>query len=212
VRNRWIGFVVAAIAVAAAIWAYPQLPDQVVTHWNIHGEPDGYSSRLVGAFVMPLAMLALAGLAHVLPKIDPKRANYAKFLDTYWLLINGILIFMGLVHLAVLGDAIGAPIPMRRVMPLALGFLFIVLGNYLGRVQPNWFLGIRTPWTLSSDTVWRKTHRLGAWLFVIAGVLFMVSAFLPWTRAGVPLAVIIIGLVLTPVVYSLYLWIRERSS
>jgi uncharacterized membrane protein len=212
VRNRWIGLIVAAIALAVAVWAYPQLPPRVPSHWNIRGEVDGYAGRFVAAFVFPLAILLIAGLVHVFPKIDPKGANYPKFNDTYWLLINGILIFMGVVYLAVIGNALGAPIPIQRVMPVALGFLFIVLGNYLGRVQPNWFLGIRTPWTLSSDTVWRKTHRLGAWVFVIAGVLFIASALVPTVRSGVPLAVIILVLVMTPVLYSLYLWMRERSS
>ena len=211
-RNRWIGFIVAGITLAAAIWAYPQLPARVATHWNIHGEPDGYSGRFVGAFVFPLAILGFALLVQVLPKIDPKGKNYLKFNDTYWLLINGVLIFMGVMHLAVLGNAIGAPISVQRVMPVAVGFLFVVVGNYLSRVQPNWFIGIRTPWTLSSDTVWRKTHRLGGWVFVIAGVLFMASALVPGMRAAVPLAVVVIALVLTPVLYSLYLWMRERSS
>lgn len=210
-RNRWIGIIVGAVTLAAAIWAYPQLPPRMATHWNIHGQADGYSGRFVGAFVMPLAILALAGIAHILPKIDPKGRNYPKFHDTYWLLINGIVIFMGVMYLAVLGNAIGAPVPIQRVLPIALGFLFIVIGNYLGRVQPNWFLGIRTPWTLSSDTVWRKTHRLGAWVFVIAGALFIVSAFVPGGRGAVPLAVVIVGLVLVPVLYSLYLWMRERT-
>jgi len=212
VRNRWIGVIVGAGALAAAIWAYPQLPPRIPSHWNIHGEVDGYAGRFVGAFVMPLVILAVAGIAHVLPKIDPKGQNYPKFHDTYWLLINGILIFMGVMYLAVIGNAIGAPIPVQQVLPAALGFLFIILGNYLGRVQPNWFLGIRTPWTLSSDTVWRKTHRLGAWVFVIAGILFIVSAFVPGARSGVPLAAIIVGLVMVPVLYSLYLWMRERAS
>lgn len=211
-RNRWIGVIVGLVALAAAIWAYPQLPPRVATHWNIRGEADGYSGRFVGAFVMPLVILAVAGIARVLPKIDPKGRNYPKFHDTYWLLINGVLIVVGVLHLAVLGNAVGAPVPIQRVIPFALGFLFVVVGNYLGRVQPNWFLGIRTPWTLSSDTVWRKTHRLGAWVFVIAGLLFMASAFGPAARGGAPLVVVIIGLVMVPVFYSLYLWLRERAS
>jgi immunity protein, SdpI family len=212
VRNRWIGVIVGLVALAAAIWAYPQLPPRVATHWNIRGEADGYSGRFVGAFVMPLVILAVAGIARVLPRIDPKGKNYPKFHDTYWLLINGVLIVLGVLHLAVLGNAIGAPVPIQRVIPIALGFLFIVVGNYLGRVQPNWFLGIRTPWTLSSDTVWRKTHRLGAWVFVIAGLLFMASAFMPAARGGVPLVAVIVGLLMVPVFYSLYLWLRERAS
>jgi len=212
VRNRWIGFIVAAIVFVVALWAYPQLPPRVATHWNIRGEPDGYSSRFVGAFLAPLMILGFAALAQVLPKIDPRGKNYLKFHDTYWLLINGVLIFSGVMDLMVIGDAIGAPVPVGRITPLALGFLFIVIGNYLGRVQPNWFVGIRTPWTLSSDEIWRKTHRLGGWVCVFAGLLFIVSAFMPGFRNSVPLVVIIIGLVLTPVFYSLYLWMRERPS
>jgi uncharacterized membrane protein len=212
VRNRWIGLVVAAVSLAAGIWAYPRLPAEVATHWNFRGEPDGYSGRFVAAFVFPLAILVLAGLAWVLPKIDPRGRNYLKFHDTYWLLINGILIFMGFAHLMVLAAGVGLAVRIQIVMPVAVGFLFVVIGNYLARVQPNWFVGIRTPWTLSSDTVWRKTHRLGAWVFVIAGLLFMASAFVPGATGAVPFAVVVVGLVLTPILYSLYLWMRERSS
>lgn len=211
-RNRWIGLVVAAVSLAAGIWAYPRLPAEVATHWNFRGEPDGYSGRFVAAFVFPLAILVLAGLAWVLPKIDPKGRNYLKFHDTYWLLINGILIFMGFAHLMVLAAGAGYAVRIQTVMPIAVGFLFVVIGNYLARVQPNWFVGIRTPWTLSSDTVWRKTHRLGAFVFVIAGLLFMAMPFVPGAAGTVPFAVVVVGLILTPIVYSFYLWMRERSS
>lgn len=122
-RNRWIGLIVAGIALAAAIWAYPQLPPRVATHWNFRGEADGYSGRFVAAFVFPLAILLLAGLAHVFPKIDPKGKNYPKFDDTYWLLINGVLIFAGVMHLALLGNAIGAPVSIRRGDARRLGLL-----------------------------------------------------------------------------------------
>jgi len=211
-RNRWIGFIVAAITLVVCIWAYPQLPARVATHWDFRGEPNGYSGRFFATFLFPVIIAVVAAVAQVLPKIDPKGKNYLKFNDTYWLLINGVLIFMGVMHLAVIGNAIGAPVSVRRVLPIALGFLFIVIGNYLSRVQPNWFLGIRTPWTLSSDTVWRKTHRLGGWVFVIAGVLFIASAFVPGVASAIPIGVVIALLAVTPVLYSLYLWLRERSS
>lgn len=211
-KRRWLGFVIVAVVLTAGIWAYPQLPARVATHWNLRGGPDGYSSRFVAAFVFPLALLALVGLAQILPRIYSKGRNYAKFQDTYWLLINGIVIVAGVMCVAILANGAGAPVSMRRVTPAALGFLFVVVGIYLGRVEPNWFLGFRTPWTLSSDTVWRKTHRLGGWLFVVAGLFFMASAALPDVFFGVPLLVAIAVLVGTPILYSLYLWWQEKRS
>jgi uncharacterized membrane protein len=212
VRNRWLGFVVAVLVLAAGVWAYPHLPPRVPTHWNFRGEVDGYSSRFGATVVFPLVILALAGLMQVLPKIDPRGKNYAKFGDTYWLIVNGILIFCGVIQLLVLANGLGAPVSLGRVLPIGIGFLMMVLGNYLGRIQPNWFIGIRTPWTLSSDEVWRKTHRLGGRLFVAAGILFMLSVLVPG-MFGMPLIVILIVVVaVIPVLYSLYLWMRERST
>lgn len=211
-RNRWLGFVVVLLVLAVGWWAYPHLPPRVPTHWNFRGEVDGYSSRFVATFVFPMVMLGLAALFQVLPKIDPRRRNYAKFSGTYWLIVNGILIFCGLVQALVLANGLGAPVSMGRILPIGVGFLMMVIGNVLGRVQPNWFVGIRTPWTLSSDEIWRKTHRLGGRLFVAGGILLMLSALVRGAF-GVPLiAALIAVLVLIPVLYSLYLWMRERST
>jgi uncharacterized membrane protein len=212
VRNRWLGFVIVLLVLAAGWWAYPHLPPRVPTHWNFRGEVDGYSSRFAATFVLPLVMLGLAALFQVLPKIDPRRKNYAKFSDTYWLIVNVILIFFGLVQALVLANGLGAPVSMGRILPIGIGFLMMLIGNVLGRLRPNWFIGIRTPWTLSSDEVWRKTHRLGGRLFVAGGILLMLSALVRGTF-GVPLiAALIAVLVLIPVLYSLYLWMRERST
>lgn len=211
-RNRWLGFVVVALALIASVVAYPHLPERIVTHWNARGQADGYSSRAFGAFVTPAGILVMAVVVQVLPVIDPRRANYAKFSDTYWLLVNGILVFMGLVHLALLGSGAGLPVPIQPLVRVGIGVLFVVLGNHLGRVQPNWFLGIRTPWTLSSDVVWRKTHRLAAWTFVGGGLVFAASAFVPLARSYALLGTTIAIAVLAPVVYSLYLWKREQTS
>lgn len=211
-RNRWLGFVVVLLVLVAGWLAYPHLPPRVPTHWNFRGEVDGYSSRFVATFVFPFVMLGLAALFQVLPKIDPRRTNYAKFSDTYWLIVNGILIFCGIVEALVLANGLGAPVSIGRILPIGIGFLMIVIGNVLGRVQPNWFVGIRTPWTLSSDEIWRKTHRLGGRLFVIGGFLFILSALLPGALGLPTVIVLVMVLVLIPVLYSLYLWLRERPT
>jgi uncharacterized membrane protein len=211
-RSRWFGLVVAVLAAGISIWAYPHLPETIVTHWNLRGVPDGYSSRFWALALMPLVMLGMTGLLTVLPKIDPRRENYAKFIDSYWLIANAILVFMGVAHVLVLANGMGYLVQVDRLLPLGVGLLFAFLGNYLTRIEPNWFIGIRTPWTLSSDAVWRKTHRTGGWLFVIGGIVIATGAFAP-RGALLPLFVatliVVVGI---PVVQSYVLWKRERRD
>jgi uncharacterized membrane protein len=184
----------------------------VATHWDLNGTPNGFSSRGWAVALVPLLMLFMTGLFNLLPKLDPRRQNYASFLSTYWLIVNGIILFLGLVHVAVIAAALGFPVKIERVIPLGLGVLFVFLGNYLRRVEPNWFVGIRTPWTLSSDTVWRKTHRTGGRLMVIGGLVLVAAALLPRV-AFLPLffATIIVVAVI-PIVQSYVLWKREQEK
>jgi uncharacterized membrane protein len=210
-RSRWFGLVMAGLAVGLSLWAYPRLPERVVTHWNVHGQPDGWSPRLLAVAIVPLVLVALTGLFALLPRIDPRRANYEKFLDTYWLIANGVLTFMVGVHALTIASGLGMAVPIERVVPLGVGVLLIFLGNYLARVEPNWFVGIRTPWTLSSDTVWRRTHRTGGPVFVVAGVVVAVAAIAP-RAAALPIMVVAIAAAsLIPVVQSYILWRREQG-
>jgi len=211
-RSRWFGLVIAAVAVAVSLWAYPQLPPTVATHWNVRGEADGFSSRLAAVAIMPLVILVMTGLFNVLPRLDPRRANYSKFIGTYWLIANAVILFMLIGHGMIVATGLGYPVKIGRTMPIGVGLLFIVLGNYLTRVEPNWFVGIRTPWTLSSDTVWRKTHRTGGWLMVLGGIVIAACAFFP-PRAFLPLfiaAVLIMAVI--PIVQSYVLWKREQHD
>ena len=211
-RRRWFGLVIAAVAVVVSIWAYPQLPPTIATHWNVGGAADGFSSRATAVLIMPLVIIALTGLFNVLPKLDPRRANYAKFIDTYWLIANAVLLFILIGHGMIIATGLGYPVKVDRFMPIGIGLLFIVLGNYLTRVDPNWFIGIRTPWTLSSDTVWRKTHRTGGWLMVVGGFVLAASVFLP-QGAFLPLliaAILIVAVI--PVAQSYVLWKREQGK
>ena len=211
-RSRWFGLVIAALAVAVSLWAYPQLPPTVATHWNVRGEADGFSSRLVAVSIMPLVILVMTGLFNVLPRLDPRRANYSKFIGTYWLIANAVILFILIGHGMIVATGLGYPVKIGRTMPIGVGLLFIVLGNYLTRVEPNWFIGIRTPWTLSSDTVWRKTHRTGGWLMVLGGAAIAACAFFP-PAAFLPLfiaAVLLMAVI--PIVQSYILWKREQGK
>ena len=211
-RSRWFGLVVGALGAAAAVWAYGRLPETVVTHWNLQGSPDGFSSRLWAVVVMPLVTLGLTGLFNVLPKVDPRRENYAKFLDSYWLIANAILVFTGVVHGLILANGLGYTVQVDRLLPVGVGLLLVFLGNYLTRIEPNWFIGVRTPWTLSSDAVWRKVHRTAGWLFVIGGLVIAVGAFAP-RSAFVPLFIVtIVAAAGIPVVQSYVLWKREQHD
>jgi uncharacterized membrane protein len=211
-RSRWLGFGFAILGALASIWAYPQLPAHVATHWNAAGQVNGYSSRALAAWLMPGMIAAMALLFQGLPKIDPKRGNYEKFGDVYWLLTNLITLFLLCVHVLVLANGLGYPAPMSRLLPLGVGFLFIVLGNYLPRIQPNWFMGVRTPWTMSSDSVWRQTHRTAGWVFVAAGMILLTGVVLP-RLVFLPILVLTILIApLIPIVQSYILWKREQPN
>jgi uncharacterized membrane protein len=210
-RSRWFGLVIAALAVALSVWAYPSLPPTVATHWNLRGTPDGFSSRFMAAAIGPVVILGLTLLFRVLPRFDPRRENYAKFLGTYWLFANAVIAFMLIIHAVVLATGLGYSVRIDRLMPLFIGLLFVVIGNYLTRVEPNWFVGIRTPWTLSSDAVWRKTHRTGGWLMVIGGLALATGAVLP-AGALLPLLIgVIVLIAVVPIVQSYVLWKRDQG-
>jgi uncharacterized membrane protein len=209
-RKRWLGFVVAALAALLSVWAYPQLPPRIATHWNIAGQPNGYSSRAFAALLLPLMILGVALLFQVLPKLDPRRDNYAKFADTYWLLANSATVFLLAVHGVVIAHGLGRPVSVQRLMPIALGLLFVVVGTYLTRVEPNWFVGIRTPWTLSSEAVWRKTHRTAGRVFVVGGFAVIAESLLPPLISGLAVAGTLLVLAVAPIVQSYVLWRREQ--
>jgi uncharacterized membrane protein len=212
VRKLVPGLLVVAVAAAFSVWAYPQLPAVVATHFDLRGTPNGWSSRLVAAVLVPALGIVVALVFTALPHIDPRRANYAKFGPTYWTIANAVLVFVAAIHVLMLGKALGWPININRVASLGVGGLFVLLGNLMTRIRPNWFVGIRTPWTLSSDTVWRKTHRFGGIAFVIAGLCIAATALLasPWALYGA--AGVVGAAVLGSVVYSYVVWKGEQDA
>ncbi len=178
IKWEWPLLVLVALTFIAALWVYPQLPERVPMHWNFRGEVDGYGGRFAGAFGIPLLNLAIYVLFIFLPWLDPKYENYSKFPEVYRILRYAIQLFLVGLYLIVIASALGHPVPVGRIVPAGVALLMVIIGNYLGRVRHNYFLGIRTPWTLASEEVWRKTHRLTAYIWTAAAVIALIAALL----------------------------------
>jgi uncharacterized membrane protein len=165
--------IVAALLIifVLTIAMYPAVPDRVVSHWNAAGQADGYMSKLWGLGLIPLIMTGFVALLAVLPRIDPYKKNYEKFGDYYEGFILLFVLFMLAIQVQIILWSTGYQISPNLTFPILIGILFIYIGFLLGHAEQNWFVGIRTPWTLSSETVWKKTHEIGGKLFKIAGVI-----------------------------------------
>lgn len=177
-KSDIFNFIIIAAAFLLTIATYNKLPDLVPIHWNAAGKITDYGPKAFGAFLSPVLMFFTWSGMKYLPKIDPKKENYEQFKRSYSIITNLFLIFFLILHVFILGAALGYNIPIEKVIPLSVGFLFIVIGNYLPKTKSNYFIGIKTPWTLSSDYSWKKTHRLGGKSFVIAGILMIISSLL----------------------------------
>jgi uncharacterized membrane protein len=178
-ENVWEWFqvvvILAMFGVAAARWG--SVPDRLPVHWNAAGEVDGYGGRFEALLLLPLVALVLYPLLRFIPRIDPARRNYESFAGTYLLIRVVIIVYLAFIY-GVTTLAIGneESVPVAGLIIGSVGALFIVLGGAMGKLRPNWFAGIRTPWTLTSKRSWVKTHRLGGRVFIAAGVATLVGA------------------------------------
>ena len=203
--------VLAATIAGLSLWN--RLPDQMASHWNVNDQVDGYMSKFRGVFLMPLITLGMFLLFLVIPNIDPLKANIAQFRDAFNLFIVLIVGFMVYVYALTLLWNLGyTNFGLGKAMMPALGVLFIFVGYMLRKARRNFFIGIRTPWTLSSDRVWDETHRIGAILFTISGVLALLGSFFGGMTAFVMLMVPILGSAIFLVIYSYILYQREINA
>jgi uncharacterized membrane protein len=211
-KSRWLGAAVAAAMWAFALGIYARLPQRIPSHWNLQGEVDGWMDKPWGPFMQPAIATLMLGLLWLLPRIDPRRANVERFAEDRRLLINLIILFMAVVQAATFAHALGWPVQVERVILASIGLLFVGLGNYLPRIRSNWFMGIRTPWTMDNERVWRATHRVGGRTFVAAGLVMALAALLPeplreWTAGGA-----IAVAVAVPLVYSYVAYRRDLAG
>jgi len=200
----------ASMVIGITVWDL--MPDQMASHWNAADQVDGTLSKFWGVFLMPIMSAGMFVLFILVPQIDPLKANIAKFRESFNLFILLIMLFFGYIWILTLVWNFGyTNFRMSTAMLPALGLLFIYVGYMLRKAKRNFFIGIRTPWTLSSDTVWDKTHQLGSILFMLSGALALVgSAF--GENAIWFVMVPLLGSALFLVVYSYVLYERETKS
>ena len=181
---------------------YSRLPETIATHFDLQGNPDGWSSRAFAVFGLPGILLAVNLLLPFMLQADPKRRNMSGALIniTIWTIPVLSLLCSGLT----LGYALGYDTRIDKVLPVFMGLLFILIGNYLPKTKQSYTMGIKLPWTLASEENWNRTHRLAGFLWVLGGVYFIVMSFIGWSLIAflIPLAV----MVLIPAVYSYLLY------
>jgi len=164
-------FGIILLSFLVSIYFYPQLPDKIASHWGINGHVNGYLPKAIGVFLLPVTILIISIFFILIPKIGPLKANIGQFIKYYNNFVIILLTFLFLIQIQILFWNIGTKISPGIVIPIGVGFLFFYTGILLEHAKRNWFIGIRTPWTLSSNVVWDRTHKLGGKLFKLSGLI-----------------------------------------
>ena len=189
--------IVIVLPVLAGVMLWNQLPDPMPTHWNAAGEVDGWSSKPFAVFGLPLLLLAAQWLCVLGTGADPKRKNHPQKIIHLVLWIIPVLSVV--MHTFTYLIALGYGVRMEVVMPVFMGLLFVIIGNYLPKCKQNYTIGIKIPWTLDNEENWNKTHRFAGFLWVFCGIAIMFTGFIGGIWVFLPIAFL---MVLAPVLYS----------
>ena len=199
------------ISFIIAICIYPQMPERMASHWNAQGQVDGYISKFWGLFLMPILTLLIFLLLIAIPKIDPLKQNIDKFRKYYDGFVILIVVYMFYVYLLTLLWNTGVRFSIIQPLMPAMGILFYYIGILVENAKRNWSIGIRTPWTLSSERVWEKTHKIGGKLFKIAGIIAFIGVFFQ-KYAAFFILIPVISVTVYTIVYSYFEYQRETKQ
>lgn len=207
----WFGLLLYGVTMALCYWVWAQLPvdAQVPTHYGLDFDPDRYNHKNVLLWLPQLQLLVTLLLVY-LPRIEPRRLNLERSMKAYVRVGGGIMVFLSAMMLFSAYSALVGQMLTASFLALLMGFLFALIGNYLGKVRSNWFFGIRTPWTLSSELAWFKTHRVTGLLFTWFG-LEMIFGGLLWNHPMV-LFVGVGGIILSSIYAVIYSWWVWKSD
>lgn len=192
-KREWPFLMLLFLSLIAAMIVYPKMPDQVPIHWNVNGEIDDYGSREFGTFFLPVLNIIMYVLFLVLPKIDPKRENYRKFNSSYLLIRYSLHLFFILLFGLTAAVSLGYPVNIGKWVAAGVAVLFIVMGNIMGRVRHNYFVGFKFPWTLANEEVWKRTHQFGAKAMVSGGIASLIG--LIFTNGSMSFIILMAGII-----------------
>lgn len=212
IKTEFIPVLLVLLSLILGVYFYAHFPEKVAVHWNFAGQADNYAGRMQGAFAIPFMMTFMYGLFLLFPAVDPKRDRYKEFEKYFRIFRSVIIAVIFTVYIASGLSNMGYAVNIGPVVAGAIGLLMIVLGNFMGKIKNNWFMGIRTPWTLASENVWNKTHRLGGWLFIVFGLVIILAPYLPYKLATILFIISIALMVLGTTVYSYCLYLKEQNG
>lgn len=211
-KNKWtliITSVIILLPVAVGLLLWDKLPEQVPFHWGINGEVDGWATKTQAVFLLPLLMLGIQWLCSFVTQLDPKKQAGSKMMGLVLWIIPVLNLFL---HVMVWLAALGREVNMAVVMPLFMGALFVIIGNYLPKCRQSYTVGIRLPWTLDNEENWNKTHRLAGKLWVAGGLLCMPCALLSGVWSFIVMMGILVVMCAVPTVYSYRLYKKNKKD
>lgn len=203
-------YVLCLLSLIGIIISYQYLPEMIPTHWNFEGVIDDYSNKNM-IFILGLIPIIMMLFFDKLPNLDPKKQNYEKHQKAYGAVQISIVLLMILLSWITIAVSLGMQLKINMIIPAFIGVIFIVMGNYMPTIKPNYFFGIRTPWTLANETVWKKTHKVGGYAFVLSGVLFLIIAFISIQEIMIGCLILMFILLMSVSVYSYIIFQKEQK-
>jgi len=210
-RSQIIILAIILASFIVSIYLYPQLPDELASHWNAHGKVDGYMPKAFALFIMPAVSIFTFLLFMAIPRIDPLKQNIAKFRKYFDVFVFVVILFLFYLHLLTITWNLGFTFNIVQALLPAFAGLFFYVGVLLEKSKRNWFIGLRTPWTLSSDKIWDKTHKLGGKLFKAFSIVALLGILIP-NYAFYFILVAIFAVTIYLVVYSYFEFKKEHKQ
>lgn len=211
-KTEILPIIIIVLSFIAGYYFSKHFPAQVATHWDINGKVNGYSSSFWAAWLLPLMILGMYIFFLFLPYLDPKKEQYLSFAPVYHKFKSLIIAFLFILYIFTGLNGIGYKVNIGFWSPIMIGLLFMIIGYLLKSVKMNWFLGIRTPWTMSSDYVWAKTHQASSPVLIAAGLVMALSAFLPASYKMIAFILAMALIIITLPIYSFILYKKEQKE